>query len=225
MMPMKQSSKKIPNVDSKDSELSCNEFSESFFRSSIMSAKEYSSLIKSSEKLIRTSQEYSNFVYTIHEVLGLNNDAVFAGIKREEGNTTKFEVDHYPFTLYELCEIVINKYIESKIQFNTFMVADEVMRLHYDGLVGVVVLSKTTHQLRHSGVIFIDLRQVCGNFIEFVRQYNQYISPEVKERLKQLVECSKGNIPMSVDPNLFKVKPQSFYNNENQIPRLEYEDP
>ena len=56
--------------------------------------------------------------------------------------------------------------------YDMFTICDDVMRLHYEGKVGLIPLSETVHELVHSGKIFIPLQFIDIGFNDF---YNEYM--------------------------------------------------
>lgn len=186
----------------------CPMLNEGFYKENILDAKEFSRIVKAIECLIRRSEEYKTFIFLIKDEVGLKSCSVLRNVGEDEEVT--IEIDHYPFSLYDICAAVVTKHIENHEAFNTYMVADEVMKLHFDFKVGVVPLSKTLHQLRHSGKIFIRLDQVAGNFMAFAKEYEKYIEPETLANFGKLVEMTHNNSPLSPDPNMLKVRSQDF---------------
>ena len=65
-------------------------------------------------------------------------------------------------------------------------VAYEVMFVHYSLMVGLIPLSETVHQLVHSQYIFIPTDKVYGYYKNFVKTYNDYIDPELLDKLDEL---------------------------------------
>jgi hypothetical protein len=195
---------------------------ESFYRETVLDGKEFTKLVRSSEKMIRQSSEYSSFIFHVKGEIGLSSCAIFGDIGESE--EVSIELDHYPFTLFDICAAVMNKHIEEKIPFNTFVISDIVMKLHYDYKIGVVPLSKTIHELRHAGKIFINLSQVYGRYLEFAKEYEKYIDPEVIANLARLMEMSHNKTPFSSDENFLKVRIQDFYSSSLPAPTLTKEN-
>lgn len=193
---------------------------EKFYKTVIFDGKEFTKLAKSVEKLIRTSEEYKSFIYYIFNDLNIKECSILGNVG-EEDDLVKIEIDHYPFTLFDIVSAVMNKYIDNKLKFNTFSIADEVMKLHYDMKVGIVPLSVTMHQLRHSGKLFVNLKQVVGNYIEFAKEYQEFIDPDTMATFAKLMEMSRDNLPISSDPNFLQVKHQEFYTEALPAPNLE----
>ena len=170
---------------------------------SIIDDSEEKKLIRSAEKLIRTSKEYSYYLGFLKQDLGMTRCSVMPNLDAE---TNSLEMHHYPFTLYELCEIVMKKQFASNIPVNTFTIADEVLRLHYDNVIGLVPLSVTVHQLVHAGRIFLKLSQTFGNISQFITVYQEYIDDELIAKLAKIIELSKRETNMTDNPDLLKVK-------------------
>jgi hypothetical protein len=72
--------------------------------------------------------------------------------------------------------VVIKRYEEEGIALNDLLIAEEVLRLHYENLVGLVPVSKTAHQLIHNTEkLFVPLNMVYGNYGKFLEKYDKYI--------------------------------------------------
>jgi hypothetical protein len=52
-----------------------------------------------------------------------------------------------------------------------YEVANEVMECHYEGIVGLLPLSVTVHELVHSGKLFIPLQFIDEGFNTFLNRY------------------------------------------------------
>lgn len=144
--------------------------------------------IKSVEKSVRTSREYSKYLSYLTDK-GLTNDVVFGNINNEDATT---EFHHYPFTLYDLTEIMLNYCLKEKIKITSLVLAEKVMKLHYDNLVGLVKLSKTAHELTHAGELFIPMKSIFGDVNKFVEKYREYIFPDQIETYNKLIEIDNS---------------------------------
>lgn len=151
--------------------------------------KRYIRLIKDIERIARGSPELRRYIKYLGTELNLNSCKIMDGI---DTDTASIEIHHYPFTLYDLVDIVITKRNRANQGFSTIDIAREVVELHYRNLVGLVPLTKTAHQLAHSGELFIDLRHVFGNYKEFITQYNAGMTGEHIERLQRLLSLSNN---------------------------------
>lgn len=154
--------------------------------------------IKSIESLIRNSLEYKRFIKYLKEEQDYTSCAFFNSIDIKEIKNVGIEFHHYPFTLYDIVNIVLYK--ESNFfsqQVDTFDIANEVMRIHYEGIVGLVPLSKTLHQLAHSGNLFINFKIVSGNIEKFMNDYEMFIDQELLDNVHILDELSEKNSEQS----------------------------
>ena len=71
---------------------------------------------------------------------------------------TDLEFHHYPFTLYDICEIVVMKGAADQKYESSFSAAKKIMDLHYKNIIGLVPLTKTNHELAHDGKIFLSTK-------------------------------------------------------------------
>lgn len=165
-------------------------YSESYYTSTFYNDKDYTNFIKKTELLIRKSEEYASYLGYLKNTYGLNHCTFLGNIDQEKAT---IEYHHYPFTLYEICEVVINNLLKNNKKINTFKIADEVIKLHYKNKVGLVPLTVSMHKVAHSGGLFIDLKFVFGRFDEFIHEYENDISIELKKHYNHLITKSATN--------------------------------
>lgn len=135
----------------------------------------YKRFIKSVEKIVRTSDEYSIFLAHIANEYGLNHCAIHPNIENVD-NETIVEMHHGPlFTLYDICSIITQFMLQTGRNVSSFTVADRVIKEHGNNNIQVVMLCENCHQLQHAGKLFVDLRQCYGNLPEFVSRYGEYM--------------------------------------------------
>ncbi|WPH64119.1 hypothetical protein [Staphylococcus phage vB_StaM_PB50] len=143
--------------------------------------------IKNVEGLVRRSNEYKKYLSILKEGYNLKNDIIMSNITEDMATT---EYHHFPFTLYEIVEIVTNKAIMEDEQFTSIDIAERVLKLHFENKVGLVLLTKTNHQLAHAGKIIIPLSSIFGKVNEFVSYYKDYILDHQIEQYNELIEAS-----------------------------------
>lgn len=161
--------------------------------------KSLDKFVKKVEKVIRGSFEYRRFVEAYRTIFTVENCAFFNNIKVSE-KTARLELHHYPFSLYDLVSIEIKK--QSALYMNKvhpLLIAEEVMRIHFTGIVGIVPLSKTVHELAHAGEIFINLKLVKTDYETYVKSNSNYIDEELLDKIKQLDIMSQGDIIIKQD--------------------------
>ena len=156
--------------------------------SSKLVGDDFNTFIKSIEKLIRTSQEYSMYIANVFSNYGISNCAILG-----HANNIEIELHHYPYTLYDLVRIECCRYIIDKIPLTTFSVAMDVINFHLTNLVSFVPLSITAHQAAHSGKIFIPLSMVYGKTNEFNSLYAEYIPEDLKIKFNEIVTKTNNN--------------------------------
>ena len=162
----------------------------SFYFSQWTDTKEIKSFIKNIEKQVRTSKEYTAYIGHLNNEIGIHSCAVFGNLTDEiEGLTLEYH--HYPFTLYDIVETVVNKKIINDERFTTFDVTDEVLKLHQKNHVGLVKLCKTAHELVHAGQIYVNLKSVFGDVNSFINVYSSYIPDETIINYNKLIDMSK----------------------------------
>ena len=171
-------------------------FPETFYFGKFYEEKEYKKFIKNVEKLIRTSNEYRNYVEQLRgTVSALNVDNILSYITT---NDADMEFHHYPFTLYDIVDIVIIQKFFNQEDFTSFSIAKEVLELHFKNMTGLVPLTKTMHELAHFGYLFLSSNQIFGNYKEFMQKYPEGISKELKQKITDMEEMTEQDHPSDI---------------------------
>ena len=156
--------------------------------------KLYKKYIKNCESLIRNSFECKNFLKYIRETQDLTYCKFLTNVDLDKIEKVSIELHHYPFNLFEIVDIIIKKQTNFyTLPTSTFDICNEVMMLHYEGLIGLVPLTKTVHELAHSGQIFINFDLVYGNVKEFIKRYEIFISEDLHNAVSKLNTLSENN--------------------------------
>lgn len=146
--------------------------------------------IKTCESLIRKSMEYKDYIKFLKNHMDMNKCLVLKGLNVENGKRYSIEIHHEPFTLFDIVETVLLKREYLGEGINPFLIADEVMELHYDEKIGLVPLSKTMHQLVHDDKIFIPLQLIYHKYDKFYDEYEPFMSERLKEAIELKVNIS-----------------------------------
>lgn len=131
--------------------------------------------IKNVEKMVRGSLEYRKYIGFLKTNLNLTKCRFLENVDISNLKKTHIEMHHYPFTLYDVVEIVTDKIDAEGGLLNELAVAEEVMRLHFENKIGLVPLTITVHQLVHEGQLFIPSTFVHGEYKKFMKEYDEHI--------------------------------------------------
>ena len=131
--------------------------------------------IKNVERVVRGSLEYKKYIGFLKNNLNLTKCRFLENVDIANLKKTHIEMHHYPFTLYDIVEIVADKIDATGGILNEITVAEEVMRLHFENKIGLVPLTITVHQLVHQGQLFIPSTFVHGEYKKFMKEYDEYI--------------------------------------------------
>jgi len=157
-----------------------------------VSPKRIEKFIKYIERIIRTSMEYRTYIGFLRNELNLTRCTFLPQIDTEEIRGVSLEFHHYPFTLYDIVNIVIqNRLIKGEKRIDPFQVADEVMYLHYQNMIGLVPVTKTIHELIHSSKLFVPLKYVKGSYKKFLSKYKWDMYDGYKEKMDNLKMLSE----------------------------------
>lgn len=147
--------------------------------------------ISAVEKCVRKSIEYQRYISYIRRYMNMNKCSYFENISNVDTSKIKIHIHHSPITLYEIAATILAKrqfYYECTEVEAT---AKEVMYVHYCLLVGLIPLCETVHELTHNGFIFIPNDKVMGRYDTFIKMYDQWIPPQVKEKIEKANEYTR----------------------------------
>ncbi|QXN70164.1 hypothetical protein INTERNEXUS_123 [Bacillus phage vB_BspM_Internexus] len=165
-----------------------------FFNFEITSnEKERLKFIKRIEKIIRRSFEYKTYIGFLKNELDLTKCTFLPMVDTKEIKKVGLEFHHYPFTLFDIVSIVLDEHIlvNGEKRINPFDIAEEVMELHYQNYIGLVPLTKTVHELVHSGKIYVNLNYVFGNYTKFINKYESANTENFQVLLGNLEQLSQ----------------------------------
>jgi hypothetical protein len=157
----------------------------------LMDDKDREKYITDLERHIRSSFEYRQMVQYLREYMNMNSCAFIPNISNETNRKIKIELHHSPFTLRDICCVILNKRMKNVEMLTIESVAYEVMFVHYSLMVGLIPLSETVHELVHSQYLFIPTNKVYGYYKAFVNSYKDYIDEELLDKLAQLEKLTK----------------------------------
>lgn len=158
------------------------------------------------EKIVRRSLEYRAYIQYLKENMDLDQCIFFQNITsdKKSGNSKRgkisIELHHEPFTLYDYVNTVVTKYQTEGLPLNDLMIADEILKLHYENKVGLVPLSKTMHEVIHKSTkLIVPLNMVYGEYSQFLNEYEPYISDDLYEKLERKLDMTKNLTPESFE--------------------------
>lgn len=160
----------------------------------ITNDKQRDKCIKRIERKVRTSMEYQDLIKFLRTNMDMDQCEFFPKLKAGKKKGT-IEIHHAPFDLYSIVGIILKKFEKEHGYVNENLVAKEVMKCHYEGVVGLIPLSITVHELVHDGKLIVPLNCVCGRFVEFTQRYYEFIDDELMIMLNENIEMTKNLKP------------------------------
>lgn len=130
--------------------------------------------IKKIEVGIRGAFEYKELFHFIKSNLNVDHCSYYSGYSMKLGLT--IELHHAPFTLYDITEAVVCKFLKEQGFYENFRVIEQVNRLHYEFKVGLTPLNPTAHKLVHTGALPVHPKIIIGNWKELYSEYAAYWS-------------------------------------------------
>lgn len=141
-------------------------------------------LVKYVERLVRSSNEYRRYIKYLKDELDMTRCKFLEKIDCNEMKVS-IEFHHFPVTLYDIVEAILRKQVRlaNGTGVSCFLVAAEVVELHYKNMIGLVPLTKTTHELAHSKSLIIPTSYVYGNYNDFKKDYSAYLAQDAIDRI------------------------------------------
>lgn len=152
----------------------------------IRNNRERDKLIKQCERYIRASTEYKDYIALLKNEYNMVHCAILPAVTKGEGKKYSVEIHHEPFPLYDIVDLEILRREEQNEPLNTLDIAESVMELHYAGLVGLIPLSKTQHELVDSHKVFIPLQHIFFDYAKLYEHYQYIIETKAEHIQKKL---------------------------------------
>jgi len=142
------------------------------------------------ERIIRSSIEYRDMIWFMKSNLDINHCSFYEGYSMKNGLT--IELHHSPFTLFNITEAVMARFMKEQKYWETFRVVEQVNKLHYEFKVGLTPLNPTAHKLVHSQVLPVHPKIILGFWKEFYGEYQAYLSEDAINNYKAALDMEKG---------------------------------
>ena len=169
---------------------------------SISNDKDRKKFVSRVEKIVRASLEYRDYIQFLKEHIGLDRCIFFQNVSNGENKKGRISIElhHEPFTLFDIVNTVLQKYLDEGLPINDLIISDEVLELHYANKVGLVPLSKTAHQIIHNSTkLMIPLNMVYGEYSKFLDEYEPYVDDSIYTKLEKKIDMTKSLTPESFD--------------------------
>lgn len=157
-------------------------------------------LITRIERIVRSSGEYRDYIAFLRQNIGMDACAFFNNVSKQTNRKIKIEVHHAPLTLYDIVKLVLEKYIQTGEVLDDLMIAEEVVKIHYNNQVGLIPLSKTLHEVVHnSEKLTLPMYMIFGDYNKFLREYEEYwendkaIRTKIELMVKRTKELNSGS--------------------------------
>lgn len=160
--------------------------------------KEFKKYIQDIEKIVRSSFEYQRMIQFCREYMNMNECAFYKNINNIDTTSIRIELHHSPLQLVDITRIVYKKRCYYDQPLDVDSVAEEITMLHYCGLIGLIPLSETVHELVHNNYLFIPTTSVLGRYQDFIQIYGLWMDDYTEfldkiERYTLLYDNSRSN--------------------------------
>jgi hypothetical protein len=153
--------------------------------------KYFTKFIKNVERMIRGNDDYKIWLSSLRDELKLSKDAFLVNLTSDE---VEIQLHHFPFNLYSIVRIVSEYMLNNDMKLSTFIVADEVIKLHLNGVIGLVPLSVTMHELAHLGKLTFLRTQIFGNWEDFYNEFKDYLDDYEVNIIRKLLSTNQISV-------------------------------
>lgn len=132
--------------------------------------------IQDIEKVIRTSREYRAWIYLMKAKHEQSKD-VFTGYDSYE-YALSLEIHHVIF-LYDIVYTTgmqMLSTLDDSESYTTFQIADQVIRDHFEGIIPIVPMLKSYHEMYHEGLRQFKKEDIFGKYEIWLDKYKEFIS-------------------------------------------------
>lgn len=157
----------------------------------LMDEKDIKKYFSDIEKRVRQSFEYRKYISYLRENFDMTKCSIYENVSNADSFNIKIHIHHEPITLFDIVVTIYNKRKFFHEDLSVFMVAKEVMYVHYCLMVGLIPLAETIHDLVHNQYLFIPTTKVFGNYRAFINQYNDFLPDGLEETLKEIEKFSE----------------------------------
>lgn len=177
-------------------------------------ARERRKFITRIEQLVRGSKEYKRYLKYIKENYDMEHCEIIPAVKNGNGKKYTIEIHHEPFQLSWITDTVLHKHEDLGDSLDPYIIADEIVDLHYQGIIGLIPLSKTMHELVTNNRIMIPLQYIYQNYHVFAEEYDMWIPDYVREfvQMKARLSLQSAQIQSDVilDPTVTYVEVEGY---------------
>ena len=147
------------------------------------------------KKMCRNSYEYKEYMRHFKDVLENTKCKVF-GIDINEVPVS-IEIHHTPFSMETIVGAVTAKMFDVQgVPIDPKDISEEVMRLHYEGKIGLIPLTSTIHEAVHSNTIHIKPSDIYGNYQEFFEEYEEYLDDDAIQHYNNVISLTNEEVDL-----------------------------
>ncbi len=160
--------------------------------------KSFERYTKACKSYIRKSREYRGLMQFIKFDMDNGNKCMFLqNVEQQRGSKIKIEMHHVVCTITDIIKTVIRKLVYQGLPVNQEVIGHIVMRLHYEGIIGIVPLCTTMHKLIHceDSTLFIPIQNTFfGKPIKFYEEYQEFMDDKLVKKVEQYLTMSQAVI-------------------------------
>jgi hypothetical protein len=154
-----------------------------FYGSDLSEPKERALWVREVVSQVRRCQEMRRYREYLGDSVNMNRCAVMSNLSPEQAREARLEMHHHPLTLHDIVEMTLGAMEREGARLTTMAVAHRVMAMHWRGVVGIVPLLESVHELAHEGKLSIDPRMIYGDWPRMVEELSGGMTQAIAARL------------------------------------------
>lgn len=164
------------------------------YQVNLSTSKDRRRCVERIKSLVRKSMELRDYIFYLKNYCHFESCIFYQHLSSANPvSKAKIEAHHGPLTIDDICDIVLQKWIDSGMEINELLIAEEVEELHYKNLVGLTPLSKTIHQIiTNSDKAFVPIFVYYGEWMKFLEQYGDFIDDKFFDKIEYAIERTKN---------------------------------
>jgi len=152
-------------------------------------------LISYLKKMCRNSFEYKEYIKHFRDMMG-NTACKVLGIDVDEVPVS-LEIHHTPFSLETIiCAVTAQMFDIQGPPLDPKDIAEKVMKLHYEGKVGLIPLTSTIHEAVHSNTIHVKVSDIYGDYQQFFEDYEEYLDQDSIDHYNNVISLRDEEVEL-----------------------------
>lgn len=165
-------------------------------RESLMDGETYQKFLHNVVSQVRKSRFYTNYKGFLYNV-GLDHCQILGNVTSDMAT---LEMHHNVLTIFDIALIITEHLLNTIGYVTTFDIEEEIVDVHKNHNVQLVMLCKTAHELFHDNPEFFISPSMCiGDWIGFLNKYKYGITQDIAYKILYYIQEAIEHGPIDND--------------------------